>query len=179
MARYSSQKIVNYFQQGDMATTTTGKGQALEDLICYIFGKVPGVSVIKRNEPSAFNDEEIDVLFWNEKHNRGLYFLPCVFIAECKNWSRPVGSRGVTTFKSTLKSRGCDHGILVATNGISGTSEPLTEAHHQIAMALSEMFHILVITREEIEALSDTDGLVELLQRRLCGLSMKGTAVLN
>lgn len=179
MPRYSSQRIMRYLQRGDAATTTTEKGEALEDLICYVFERVPGVSVIERNEPSAFNDEEIDVLFWNEKHNRGLYFLPCVFIAECKNWSTPVGSRGVVTFKSTLKSRGCDHGILVATNGISGTSEPPTEAHHQIATALSEMFHILVITREEIEALSDTDSLVELLQRRLCGLSRKGTAVLS
>jgi len=102
-----------------------------------------------------------------------------VFITECKNWSRPVGSRGVITFKSTLKSRGCDHGILVATNGISGTSEPPTEAHNQIARALSEMVHILVITREEIEGLNDTDGLVEPLQRRLCGLSRKATAVLS
>lgn len=179
MAQYSSQRIRRFFQRGDAARTRTGKGQALEDLICYIFEKVPGVSVSERNEPSAFNDEEIDVLFWNQRHNNGLYFLPCLFIAECKNWSNPVGSRGVITFTSALKSRGCDHGILVATNGISGTSEPPTEAHHQIAMALSEMVHILVITREEIEALSDTDDLVELLQGRLCGLSRKGTAVLS
>jgi hypothetical protein len=168
-----------YLQQGNAATTTTGRGQALEDLICYLFGKIPGVSVSERNEPSAFNDEEIDVLFWNKRHNRGLYFFPCLFIAECKNWSSAVGSRAVITFTHTLRSRGCDHGILVANNGISGTSEPPTEAHHQIAMALSDMVHIMVVTREEIQALSDTDSLVELLKRRLCGLSRKGTLVLS
>jgi hypothetical protein len=170
---------VGYLERGDTATTTTGRGQALEDLICYIFGKIPGVSVSERNETSAFNDEEIDILFWNERHSRGLYFLPCLFIAECKNWSSPVGSREVVTFTHTLRSRGCDHGILVATNGISGTNDPPTEAHHQIAMSLSDMVRIMVITRQEIEPLSDTDSLVELLKQRLCGLSRRGTLVLS
>lgn len=136
--------------------------------------------ILERNEPSAFNDEEIDVLVWNERQNRGLYFLPCTFLVECKNWSSPVGSRGIVTFTSTLRSRGCDHGVLVATNGISGNSDPPpTEAYHQIAMALSNMVHILVLTRQEIEALSDTQSLVALLQQRLCGLARRGTAVLS
>lgn len=179
MARYSSRKITTYFNQGDTAATRTEKGEALQNLICYIFGRVPGVSVIGDHELSAFNDEEIDVLIWNRRDARGFYFLPCIFLVECKNWSNAVGSRGVVTFKSTLRSRGCDHGILVAANGISGNSEPPTEAYHEIAMALSEMLHILVITREDIEALRDTNGLVELFQKRLCGLTRKGTAVLD
>lgn len=177
MPAFSSQKITTYLQKGDSAATRTGKGKALEDLICYLFEKVPGVSVDKRNELSAFGDEELDVLFWNKRPNNGLYFLPCLFIAECKNSSNPVGSRDVTNFRSTLRSRGCDHGILVAANGISGTSDPPTRAYHQIAAALADMIKILPITREEIEALSHSDNLVELLKRKLCGLSRRGTAV--
>lgn len=179
MARYSTHKIRSDLQQGDIRTTTTEKGKVLENIICYIFAKVPGISVLERNKPSVFNDEEFDILFWNKKNYNGLYLLPCTFLAECKNWSEPVGSRGVVTFKSTLRSRGCDHGILIANNGISGTSDPPTEAHHQIAQALSEMFHIIVITREDIVALRDTNDLIKILQKRLCGLSRKGTALLS
>jgi len=177
MVRYSSRKIRHYLSQSDKATTNTGKGQALEDLICYILEKVPGVKVIDRNVLSAFDDEEIDVLFWNSRDNEGFGFLPCTFAVECKSWSRSVGSRAVSAFQSTLKSRGCEYGILVATNGISGTSNPPTEAHHKIAVALSEMFHILVVTREEIEALRDTNDLIQLLQQRICELARKATAL--
>ena len=177
MPAFSSQKITAYLQKGDSATTRTGKGKALEDLTCYLFEKVPGVSVDERNELSAFDDEEIDVLFWNKRPNNGLYFFPSLFIAECKNSSNPVGSRNVTNFISTLRSRACDHGILVAANGISGTTDPPTRAYHQIAFALTQMIRILPVTREEIEALSHSDDLVELLKRKLCGLSRRCTAV--
>jgi hypothetical protein len=175
---YSLKKIRKYLRQADAAPTRTEKGAILEDLVCYLIEKIPGVSVLERNETTAFNDEEFDILAFNEQDDKGVYFLPCTFLIECKNWATPVGSRTIVNFKSTLRSRGCDHGILVATHGISGTNDPPTEAYHEIALALSDMFHILVITRQEIEGLNNSDSLVDLLKQRLCGLKRRGTAVL-
>jgi hypothetical protein len=43
--------------------TSTARGQALEELIAYLFALVAGISVTARNELNAFSAEEIDIAF--------------------------------------------------------------------------------------------------------------------
>lgn len=175
MAKLSPSRIQSLFEAGDSAETTTEQGRALEDLICYIFEKVPGIEVAKRNILNAFETEEIDVAFWNNRQRNGLYFLPNILLVECKNWSRPIGSQEVAYFVQRLQNRGRDHGILVAANGITGSAEDRNRAHYEIAMALGRGFHVLVLTRAEIETLTDTTQLVRLLKEKLCELAVSGT----
>lgn len=178
MPRLSAKRIRDYFQQGDNSITTVEKGKALEDLICYLVEKVPGIEVVKRNQLNAFDTEEIDVAFWNNQAPNGFYFLPHIILVECKNWSKPVGSQEVSYFANRLRNRGCDYGILVATNGITGVAEDLTRANYELAMALAQGLRILVITRVEIEALRSTEQLVLLFKEKLCELTVSGTLFL-
>lgn len=175
MARLCPSRIQGLFETGDLAATTTEQGRALEDLICYVFERVPGIEVARRNILNTFETEEIDVAFWNNRQRNGLYFLPNIILVECKNWSRPIGSQEVAYFVQRLQNRGRDHGILVAANGITGSSEDRDRAHYEIAMALGRGFHILVLTRAEIETLTDTTQLVSLLKEKLCELAVSGT----
>ena len=175
MAPYSRKRVSEFFQKSNEASTMLEKGQALENLICYVFQKVPGVIVTRRNEMNAFGTEEIDVAFWNEKHPGGFYFLPHIIIAECKNWSKPVGSQEVGYFNQRLQNRGLDYGILIAANGITGSGPELKRAHYEITMALSRGLHIIILTIEEIQALSTTRDLVRLLKEKLCELAVSGT----
>jgi hypothetical protein len=150
----------------------------LEDLICYIFGRVPGIEITRRNALNAFRTEEIDVALWNNKSSVGFYFLPHLLLIECKNWSNPVGSTEVSYFINRLENRGVDHGILIAISGITGDSANLTDAHHQIAVALSKGTHIIVITKQELTSLAETSGLVKLIKEKLCDLVVSGTVLL-
>jgi hypothetical protein len=177
VTRYSAKKITALLLNISKTTSKNQKGLLLEELILYIFKKCPGVELISKRELNAFRDEEVDALFWNGSDNRVLGFLGCTFAVECKSWSRSVGSRAIVTFKSTLKSRGCSYGILITLKGISGDYDPPTQAYHEIAFALNEMCHILVMTREEIASLRDTDGLAFLLKQKACDLARKGTAI--
>lgn len=178
MARFSEDRIQNLLLAGDTAVTTTGQGRALEDLICYIIGKVPGIEVTKRNVLNTFSTEEIDVAFWNNRQRNGLYFLPNIILTECKNWSHPLGSQEVAYFVQRLENRGSDYGILVAANGITGVADDLGRAHYEIAMALSRSVHVLVLTRAEIEDLVDTTDLILLLKEKLCELAVSGTIII-
>jgi len=175
MAKLSSSRIQRVFERSDLAETTLEQGQALEDLVCYIFERVPGIEVAKRNVLNTFRTEEIDVAFWNSRQRNGLYFLPNIVLVECKNWSQPIGSQEVGYFVQRLQNRGRDHGILVAANGITGSAEDRDRAHYEIAMALGRGFHVLVLTRAEIETLTDTSQLVRLLKEKLCELAVSGT----
>jgi hypothetical protein len=175
MPDISQEIIQKYFQAGNQAKTTFEKGRALEDLVCYLFEQVPGVSIGKRNALNTFKSEEIDVAFWNRMDVEGFYFLPTIILVECKNWSQPVGSEEVNWFDSKLKRRGQPFGILIAANGITGNSQKVEAAHEIIRVALSEGRQLIVITKAEIENLCLTEQLVRLIQEKLCELVVSGT----
>lgn len=178
MARISQQRVQRYWSVGDNVQSTVEKGRALEGLICYIFKKIPGITVIKKNTLNQFNSEEIDVAFWNKPHQNGLYFLQNIILVECKNWSRPLGSSEVSWFDSKLRKRAQPFGILVAANGITGDPADKTAAHKIISDALAEGRQFVVLTRQEIEALTLSSQLVVLIQTKLCELAVAGTLLI-
>ena len=175
MVKVSRTTIQRYLNQGASATTTTAQGKALEDLICYVFQKLPGISVTRRNKKNAFHTEEIDVAFWNDQHSKGLPFLPNLILVECKNWSSPVGSEQVNWFDTKLKNRGLGFGILVASNGITGNHQEITDAHSIIAAALRESRQLIVISSAELLTISDSADIILLIKEKICDLAVSGT----
>ncbi len=175
MAIISRKRVNKYLNDADAATVVATNGKLFEDLIQYLFEKIPGITISKRNTLNTFQSEEIDIAFWNVKKENGLYFLSNILLVECKNWSSPVGSSEVNWFDAKLKRRGRDFGILVAANGITGDSTDISAAHEIIRTSLSEGRQIVVITRTEIESLNTTDQLVNLIQEKLCELAVSGT----
>ena len=175
MARYSRERIGQLIGASGSSRTNPERGRAFEDLACYLFDKVPGISIARRDALNEFASEEIDVAFWNERPRNGFYFLDHVIILECKNWSSPLSSSEVSWFDSKLKRRGLDFGVLVAANGITGISSDRSAAHQVVASALAEGRRIVVITIEEIVQLTSTDDLVVLIQEKLCELAVSGT----
>lgn len=169
------QNVVGGFvHTGAHATTTTAQGNALEDLVCYLFGLVPGITISQRNVMNAFSTEEIDVAFWNEAPPDGFHFFPNVILVECKNWSSRVGSNEVSWFDSKLRSRGLDFGILIAAKGITGDATDLTNAHSIVARALAEKRRLIVLKTSELLTLNNTDELLLLIKRKLCELAVMG-----
>jgi hypothetical protein len=170
-------RVEQFFRLGMNGASTSEKGRAFEDLICYVFALIPGVSITRRNAMNVFNTEEIDVALWNERSASGIAFAQEIVLIECKNWSSPVGSAEVNWFDSKLRSRGLDFGILVATQGITGDAQDLTAAHSIIAAALRERRRLIVITKAELECLQDTDTLIHLMKEKLCDLAVSGSLV--
>lgn len=175
MSEIDRDRVAAHWQTGDNAKSNAERGRALEDLITYLFGVVPGVELYARNAMNAFEAEEIDVAFWNDGHPDGLRFFDPILLVECKNWSTPVGNQELAVFLHKLRSRGRSQGVFVAAHGITGDPASLTAAHSILAQALNESREILVLTREEICALADTDALVRLLKQKRAQLAVSGT----
>src|SRR5580700_233669 len=98
------------------------KGQRLEALIGRVVGSVPGMAIEDQDVESAYETEEIDLYFWNERVRDGLHFLDCPLIVECKAWSRPVAGRDLRTFATLLRDEGRSSGVFVALEGITGNA---------------------------------------------------------
>ncbi len=164
-----------YVDAGTNGATTADQGRALEDLICYVFAQVPGISITRRNELNAFQTEEIDVALWNDGHADGFFFLPNIILVECKNWSSRVSSGELNWFDSKLRNRGLPFGVLVAARGITGDAAEITAAHSIVAAALREGRRLVIVRNDELMALTDSTQLVRLVKEKLCDLAVKGT----
>lgn len=175
MAPIVAATVQSYVDAGRNGATTAEQGRALEDLICYVLGQVPGVSITHRNELNAFETEEIDVAIWNDGAADGFTFLPNLILVECKNWSSRVGSAEVNWFDAKLRNRGLTFGILITTLGITGNAADITAAHAIVAAALRERRQLVVITTEELLTIGNTEDLVRLVKLKLCDLAVKGT----
>lgn len=175
MPSITQSTVQAYVDVGRNGSTTAEQGRALEDLICYVFSQVPGVSVTRRNEKNAFRTEEIDVALWNDGLSDGFFFLPNIILVECKNWSTRVSSSELSWFDTKLRSRGLNFGILVAPMGITGESHEITAAHSIVAAALREGRRLVVLTTEQLLALDDSARLVLLIKENLCDLAVSGT----
>jgi hypothetical protein len=167
--------IQGFIDAGQAAATTADRGRALEDLICYLFGLLPGIQITKRNELNAFATEEIDVALWNDAGRDGLFFLPNIILVECKNWSQPVSSSEVAWFLTKLQNRGLEYGFLIAPKGITGEAGDLTAAHSLVFAAQLLKRRLILLTTDELQALAHTDDLVLLIKDKLCTLAVKGT----
>jgi Restriction endonuclease len=175
MPTISQQTVQTYLSSGQSAATMPAKGKALEDLICYVFGLIPGIGVARRNQKNVFATEEVDIALWNDRTPDGLFFLPHLLLIECKNWSSPVGDEHVSWFDTKLRNRGLSFGILIAISGITGDPTALTAAHSTIARALAEQRQILIFTGAELSALTTTDELVHAIKEKLCDLAVMGS----
>lgn len=173
LARYSSTKIRDFITNSINASNSQQKGKILEDFMCYIFDKIPGIKIPKRNIMNNFQTEEIDIFLWNNRSPRGLYFYPPIIPVECKNWTKTLGSSEVSYFIAKIRNRGCDHGLLIATNGITGSSGRNTGAFFEISNALRDGIRVIFITQEEILNIITTDDLISIIQEKLTELVIR------
>jgi CheY-like chemotaxis protein len=96
------------------------KGAVLEDLVALLFKSIPGFERTETNRSSI--DEEIDVTIPNESPDEFWRKAGQYVVAECKNWTKPVGPDELDRFRNKIKRRFgcCNLGFFI---GIGGFTE--------------------------------------------------------
>lgn len=176
MPRYSSARITEMLNSCDTAEDANAAGDALENLMVYVFEKLTGVELYDRNILDDPRAHELDLAFWHIQAKSSVGFLDPVIIVECKNTGTTVGSHEVGWFVRKLQDRGANVGILVALSGITGADTGQTSAHHEVLTALTrDKIKILVLSRAEIEQLTTTADLATLLREKYLALTLRLT----
>jgi hypothetical protein len=172
-------KISALFREGDLAPTADATGDVLEQLVAYLFAAIKGVprDLIRRNALNNAVSQEIDIALWNDQHPLGLPFLPSTLIAECKNWSVPIGAAEIDSFAAKLQDRMCEVGILIAASGVTGDPRDLSNAHERIATYLVRGIRIIVLTRKEIAGMVSSGAFIKLLKVKLTLLTASRTSI--
>lgn len=174
MAAYNKADIQGFLHTADTAPNSAVRGKAFEDLACYLFRHIPGITITARNTMNTFATEEIDVACWNESDPAGLRSFNAFFLVECKGWGHAVGSEQVSWFLSKIEHRGLDFGVLIAANGITGEPANLGRAHSLVAFALGKRIRMVMIDRAEILALNSGEELAQLMIQKVCTLHASG-----
>jgi restriction endonuclease len=175
MARYSQTKIQKLLRESDDAGKNDLKGAKLEELVRYLFCKIPHVKHYESNIVDQARAHEMDVVFLNDTRHSELYFLgTSEIITECKNTADRVSSAEVGWFVRKLQNSAASCGILIALSGITGEADGTSNAHDEILNAFTrDRIQILVIRRDDILAFRTTSDLAELLQRKIMLLRMQ------
>jgi hypothetical protein len=147
----------------DKMRVTKERGDALEELFCYLLCELPGIAV-RRNTRDPMHSKEIDITVANAHEARWLNLYPPAFLVECKNWDKPLAAKVVADFILKLEESFVAAGILVAANGITGDVRSQTSAYQRIAMAQQQGRRVIVITMEQIKAVQTTDDFAALLR---------------
>jgi len=175
MGRIPKRELQELFRLADKTRSNQRRGSLLERAIRLLFETIAGVEVAEHNVRHASNTEEVDIIFWNERRTKGLYFLEAPFLVECKNWGTKVPGKEIVYFANTMRGRCCRDGILIASHGVTGDPGKLTEAHYEISVAARAGQRILVLTRNEIELLETSKRLIALLKTKILEVTVKGT----
>ena len=175
MPLYAQAKIKSFLKTWDTAVSKASRGTAFEELACYLFKKVPGVRIVRRNEKNTFVTEEIDIACCNDRNPKGLHQLAEFFLVECKGWDEPVNSEQVAWFLTKIEHRGLDFGVLFAANGITGVPEHLTASHFLVSVALAtKKIRMVIVTCAEVEALVSGEQLADLNLAKVTQLYASG-----
>ncbi|MCP2323420.1 hypothetical protein HDA40_001927 [Hamadaea flava] len=159
------QVVAEHLKAAEKAPHSQAKGRAYEDLVCYLFGQVPGC-LVERDLTSVFDTEQIDIAVGNLRVPEGLGLLPPIFLVECKNWDQPADSQTVGYFFNILASRSVELGILVAANGVTGD---LINGRHSQALGIGAAprgIKMIVVTSDDLRRLEGIADFVQLLHRR-------------
>src|SRR5690606_12206772 len=103
-------------------------------------------------------------------------FLDPIVLCECKNETPPLSSQKVREFVNKLRTRGANTGVLVTSSGITGQLNGYRYANSAIIDALTaDKIKVLVIDRDEILSLSNTNDFYEILSDKYLNLTLRRT----
>ncbi|MCH7886716.1 MAG: restriction endonuclease [Candidatus Marinimicrobia bacterium] len=172
MTQVSQVKVQQYLSVIGKSESKQEQGVALEKLMISLLRKIPGITVTKRSEKNKFQDDEVDIVCWNDRHKNGLYFLPNILTIGAFHWLEPVSSTQIKSLLNIIKKRGLSFGVLVAINGLTEEQEERAGARDLILSALSDERQIVILRGSDFEKLSSSNQLVRLFKEKLCELAV-------
>ena len=172
MKGYSHTHILQFLSVIKKSASPNKQGFALEELICRLFKRIPGVSITKRNEDKRFEGKDIDIIFWNEQQAEGFYFLPNIIPVGAHRWLEHVGSEQINWFMNRLTERGLSFGILIAMNGLVEDDQERALLRQQISSALNNEREIVILQGKDLEKVTTINKFVTLFKEKLCELAV-------
>lgn len=135
------------------------KGKRLEDLIQYLIGTVPGltVTVVRAKRGRA----EVDLFCCNVSCDPCLWQLGALILVECKNRKKKAEPADIRNLVPTMEAKGIHAAMIVSRAGFSAGA--MAEIEHQ----LSGGKMILPISLSDLEGINNEKSAYDLLREKI------------
>lgn len=173
MGAYDGAVVAKLARACRRATGNHAKGEAMADLVEYMFGMLDGLTLRKRGHLAADGSGEIDFVFANDPKLCRLPLFNVTLFVECKNEAIKIGAAQVRIFGSKLGERNQRVGVMVTKKGLSGSR--FTHGHKIVSDELRQGRSIVVISLDDLEQMTHTTQLEELFHARLEELEFEGS----
>lgn len=159
--------IADAWARSDASGDANERGQILEELVRYVFGRLPGFAHWRSRHLTSNGSAEFDVCFTNDVRISPFPFAEPAMVIECKNTARKVDAAAVRSFIAKLEEVQVNWAFLVAARGITGSGRRSSRAHGAIQAARARRVNLLVVTREEMEQLQSADHFAVLVRDKI------------
>lgn len=173
MAAYDTSKVASLAEACRNAKGNHAKGEAMADLVDYMFGTLDGLSLKKRGHLAADGSGEIDFVFASDPKVCRLPLFNVTLFVECKNEAKKISAAQVRVFGSKLGERNQRVGVMITKKGLTGSRS--SHGHKIVSDELRQGRSIVVISLEDMEGMSETDQLEDLFHARLEELEFEGS----
>ncbi|MCD2370828.1 acetylglutamate semialdehyde dehydrogenase [Bacillus sp. BS3(2021)] len=171
---------LKYLHKSNRKVSTKEKGNALEELVVYLFNKSAVFEVLENIHTSTNEIDQIITLnskgrFFREQGILDLKFD--TFLAECKNYNKKIGVTWVGKFWSLLNSSCTTLGIMFSYHGLTGSgwrdSVGLTKKIYTAKENPREKIHIIDINITDFEKISEGTSLLNLIFAKINALKLE------
>ncbi|WP_019849930.1 restriction endonuclease [Desulfitobacterium sp. PCE1] len=135
------------------------KGKRLEDLIQYLIGSVPGLTVtaVRAKQGRA----EVDLFCCNVSYDPCLWQLGALILIECKNRKKKAEPADIRNLVPTMEAKGIHAAMIVSRAGFSAGA--MEEIEHQLFGGKM----ILPISLSDLEGVNNEKSAYDLLREKI------------
>lgn len=173
------QELLDVFKTTNKSkSTTTQKGQTLENLVYYLLEVSGGVFKVKRNLRTSTN--EIDHLVgFNTKGDllSSKFIIPQYFnyfLSECKNYKGKISVTYVGKFCSLIQTTNVKVGIIFSFSGISGprwkNGDGLVRKFYLSKEAIDDRYCIIDFSLPQFEQILKGESLFSIIDAQMSAL---------
>ena len=137
-------------------------GESLEIFASIAFGTIPG-AVCRRDYKGLFQIDVLLDLVGSEPLSKRFGKLVAV---ECKDWEKPADIGIVAKLVATLNLAGCQTGILLSKQGVTGEKELRAATRVAIASFLKLGVTILILDQKDLDEIKNGRPITEMLVQK-------------
>lgn len=178
-------RAINISGKRESEDKTKEVGDVLEDLVKFIIERTYFFDVIKNIRTRT---NEIDLYIYRSKEgeqalekykiSEKLLIIPQkIFIGECKNYDKNIGSTWFGKFYAVMKTADCDFGILFSLKRATGNFENWSDSYGLIrTLTLIEKyenkkeFYLLDFGLEDFKAINPECSFFDIIERKMIAL---------
>lgn len=161
------EELADILKSVEEAKTNDTKGRSLEELTSKLFSSINGLSVKYNNLRTSSSEVDVVIEYDKNQYNKVFDEYGRYFLAECKNWDKPVDSKAVRDFQGKVTKARTRLGSLITKKGITGEDNSVNALREIYSLFDRDGICIVVLTLDDIKSIINGTDISSLIDEKI------------